>query len=427
MLAGSSLASSFVGALKGTVSVLLTLFSGYYVAKYGYLDRSTVKRLSSLSTSIFLPCLIIVQMGPELTVSKLSNLWIIPLWGLISTVIAHLLGWLGQSILKMPYWTIVASGRPNSNALPLLLLQSLQYTGVLDELSGPGETVSETLDRAKSLLLLNVIVQQTLTFQLAPSVLERDKHSRNGGQGDEEYGPSRLTPGTGPQRLPAVVQDTERVGLLQEHRSYGTVEDDPARYALALEPISDQPDIHWPQKLRFAEKPLKRLYNSMSPPLIGAVIALFLGMIPPLHGAFLSKDGALYSSFTQSLKNLGDLFVVLQTVVVGAELALVSRAHPGWIPASYSMTIRFAIMPALSILFVWSTAGRGWYVDDKLVWFLLVLIPAGPSAMLLVSVAEIVNVDQGPIAGYLFVSYLISPLMAVVCSLALSVVEAASK
>lgn len=117
-------------------------------------------------------------------------------------------------------------------------------------------------------------------------------------------------------------------------------------------------------------------------------------------------------------------------------------------------------MPALSLLFVWGTAGRGWYSDDKLVWydrnkeylgcvidcilyrFLLVLIPSGPSAMLLASLAEIVNVDQGPIAGYLIISvrtshslydccasnfyglqYLLSPLIAVVCSLGLEVVN----
>lgn len=86
------------------------------------------------------------------------------------------------------------------------------------------------------------------------------------------------------------------------------------------------------------------------------------------------------------------------------------------------MVIRFLIMPTLSLLFVWLTAGRGWYIDDRLVWqvltsfsvasaysniicrFLLAIIPAGPSAMLLASVAENVNVDQGPIAGYLVAS-----------------------
>ncbi len=32
------------------------------------------------------------------------------------------------------------------------------------------------------------------------------------------------------------------------------------------------------------------------------------------------------------------------------------------------------------------------------------LIPAGPSAMLLASVAELVGIDEGPIAGYLTIS-----------------------
>ncbi|THH30806.1 hypothetical protein EUX98_g3379 [Antrodiella citrinella] len=424
----NSLVGSFVGALQGTVSILLTLLAGYYIARCDYLDRNTVKRLSTLSTSIFLPCLIIVQMGPQLTTSNLSRLWIIPLWGLVSTIIAHLLGWLGQSLLKMPYWTIVASGRPNATALPLLLLQSLQYTGVLEELSAPGESVSDTLSRAKSLLLLNVIVQQAITFQSAPFVLNHDKKTKDDDERDEEDGsrPSRLAPGTG-SHLPVAVQDMEHVGLLQEHRSYGTMQDETAGVADALGPIANQPDVHWPTRLRFAERPLKKVGSSMSPPLIAAIIALLVGIIPPFHQAILSKHGVLYGSLTQSLQNLGDLFVVLQTVAVGAELALVPRAHPGWMPGSYAIAVRFIFMPAISLLFVATTAGRGWYVDDKLVWFLLVLIPAGPSAMLLASVAEIVNVDQGPIAGYLLISYLLSPVMAVICSAALKVVEVASR
>ena len=103
--------------------------------------------------------------------------------------------------------------------------------------------------------------------------------------------------------------------------------------------------------------------------------------------------------------------------------------------------MRFVAMPALSVLFVSLTAAKGWYIDDPLVWcasppppyvrcsrcfvrrFLLVLIPAGPSAMLLMSVAELVDVDQGPIAGYLTVSYLVSPLMAFVCSVGLTIVD----
>lgn len=278
MAVDSSVLGSFIGTLEGTISVLLTLFAGYYVARCGYLNHDTVKRLSKLSTAIFLPCLIIVQMGPELTAPNLSKLWVIPLWGLVSTVIAHLLGWFGQTVLKLPYWTIVASGRPNANALPLLLLQSLQYTGVLDVLSAPGEAVSDTVHRAKSFLLLNAIVQQVVTLQSAPFLLKRDR-TKNNTRDDQENGASHLTPGSSPHHLPSVVQDREHVGLLQEHRSYGAVEDDYSpHFTEALGPIADQPDIHWPRRVRFAEAPLKWIYESASPPLIAAIIALLLGV-----------------------------------------------------------------------------------------------------------------------------------------------------
>ncbi len=60
--------------------------------------------------------------------------------------------------------------------------------------------------------------------------------------------------------------------------------------------------------------------------------------------------------------------VVLQTFTVGAELAIVKSSNPGVLSTSWILFVRFIIMPAVSLLFVWATAGRGLYVDDKLVW-----------------------------------------------------------
>ena len=87
------------------------------------------------------------------------------------------------------------------------------------------------------------------------------------------------------------------------------------------------------------------------------------------------------------------------------------------------------------------------------------MIPTGPPAMVLVSIAELVDVDQGAVAGCLIVSvrtllcrpanddddeshgekkrtswadvrrvqYLFSPVTAIVCSFALSVVQAVAE
>ncbi|KAI0769451.1 auxin efflux carrier [Trametes elegans] len=420
---GGTLLNTFFGAFQGSLSVLLTLLAGYIMARKCYLDHKTVRDVSKLCTTLFLPCLIVEEMGPQLTVSKLRDVWIIPLWGLASTLLAHAVGWVGKRLFKLPYWTIAASGRPNSNALPLLLLQSLQSTGVLDTLSQPGESVSKTLDRAKSLILLNAIIQQTFTFQFTPSIMQRDDGHKHADSDPESQ--DRLRPGPG--RLTPVVQDQERVGLLDDHdHDSGDTERTGTGYSHALDDIADRPDIHWPERLRPLEKPLKKVWSGMSPPLIGAIIALVIGIIPPLNRQILDQDGALYTSITQSVANLGELFVVLQTFTVGAELAIVPSTNPGVLATSWVLFVRFIIMPAVALLFVFGTAGRGLYVDDRLVWFLLVLIPAGPSAMLLVSVAELVDISQGAIAGYLTIAYMVSPLMAVVCSLGLQVVSSAA-
>ncbi|KZT10648.1 uncharacterized protein LAESUDRAFT_342656 [Laetiporus sulphureus 93-53] len=415
MSSESTLSETFIGALQGTISVLLTCFAGYVVARRGFLNQPTVKHISKLCTSIFLPSLLIVQMGPELTTGSLSKYWIIPLWGLLSATIAHLIGWAGQYLFRLKHWTIVACGRPNSNALPLLLLQSLETTGMLEQLSGDGESVKDTLGRAKSLLLLNAIVQDIITIQLAPAVLGADRSRR-----EKDKSPDRLKPGPG--KL-SVVQDEERAGLLDDVDSEGSQRDSDREMGGALGPIADVPDLRTPQSLRPLEKPIKTMWSYMSAPLIGAIIAFILGILPPLHEAFLSKHGVMYIPITQAVKNLGDLFVVLQTFAVGAELGLVPSSHPGYRATIWVLMIRFLVMPAIGMLFVWTTAGRGWYVSDPLVWFLLVLLPAGPSAMLLVNVAEIVDIDQGPIVGYMTVAYLLAPLMAVVCAIGLGIVK----
>jgi auxin efflux carrier family protein len=271
----ASFSTSFIGALQGTISLLALLVVGYLTAVLRALDRPTVKRISLLCSKLFLPCLIVVQMAPELTKDNLSRLWIIPLWGCLSTSIAHLIGWMGQSMLKLPHWTIAAAGRPNSSSLPLLLLQSLKESGVLDELGSTGETSTKILSRAKSYLLLNIIVQQVITFEIGPFLFKLDKRddaeAHTGGASDVLYS------STAYHGLPPVVQNPERVGLLQdsEGMAHGERETD---YRAAMGAILDQADVKWPQQLVSLKRPANLVAKWMSPPLIAAVVALIIGV-----------------------------------------------------------------------------------------------------------------------------------------------------
>jgi auxin efflux carrier family protein len=96
--------------------------------------------------------------------------------------------------------------------------------------------------------------------------------------------------------------------------------------------------------------------------------------------------------------------VSLQMFTVGAQLCIAKRTSPGLKPTAFALAVRYLMMPALAIGFVFATAGRGLYHDDPLIWFLLILLPSGPSAMVLASLAEYVETDEGPIAGYLTIA-----------------------
>lgn len=113
-------------------------------------------------------------------------------------------------------------------------------------------------------------MQQTITFQFTPSIMARDGEPH---KDDDTEAQDMLRPGPG--RLTTVVQDQERVGLLADHEHDSGAADG---YGGALNDIADQPNVHWPTRIQRLEKPLKKVWSYMSPPLIGAITAMIIGV-----------------------------------------------------------------------------------------------------------------------------------------------------
>lgn len=58
---------SFLGALQASVSVLLTIAVGVVASQFGILHQATTKELTSACVHIFLPCLLISNLGENLS------------------------------------------------------------------------------------------------------------------------------------------------------------------------------------------------------------------------------------------------------------------------------------------------------------------------------------------------------------------------
>lgn len=61
-----SLATSFLGAVQASLSVLLTIGYGVMAAQFGLLKGSSAKDISQICVTLFLPALLVTNVGSQL-------------------------------------------------------------------------------------------------------------------------------------------------------------------------------------------------------------------------------------------------------------------------------------------------------------------------------------------------------------------------
>ncbi|KAG9788800.1 hypothetical protein KCU88_g1698, partial [Aureobasidium melanogenum] len=161
-------------------------------------------------------------------------------------------------------------------------------------------------------------------------------------------------------------------------------------------------------------------------PLIGAIVGAVIGLTPALHRAFFNntEDGGFFKAWlTTSLKNIGELFVSLQVVVVGVSLSSSLRKMKRgedrglpWMPTAFILLTRFVLWPVLSIAIIWTLATKAKVLpQDPMLYFAMMLMPTGPPAMKLVAMGKLNGVreeDEMILSKLLTLSYAVSPILA---------------
>ncbi|KAK4686566.1 hypothetical protein P7C73_g3558, partial [Tremellales sp. Uapishka_1] len=203
----------------------------------------------------------------------------------------------------------------------------------------------------------------------------------------------------------------------------------------AVEPY---PDVHESSPLirktaeearqgwRLAKVAQKAVSGFMNPPMIGGLAAIIAGVIPFLH-KWLFAENAWLSPFSQSIENLGALYAVLQTFVLGAHLKSKKGSKPPLWPLLYLFTYRFFIMPLISISVVYST--RKWLggkiLLDPVLDFVMAISAVGPPALTLAAIVEMSDADESThtaVAQTIVISYVLTPLISVSVTAALTMI-----
>lgn len=337
------------------------------------------------------------------------------------------LGWSLKRIFKFPAWTVPAICFNNTTALPLLLLQSLESAGILQDLmKDTDRSTQETLKRAKSYFLIASMVGNSLTFALGPGLLddeetpdsEEEKEQNEADDGHDHYQQPRNPDGnTAEDEEEALTEET----TLLPHRLERPV----ARASVRLSRKSRAFYSSLPDPIQTTLSHVNKFLNA---PLIGALTGVIIGLVPPLHIAFFSEPehGGIFKAWlTQSISNIGELFASLQLVVVGAKLSTsLSKAKKGedsgYVPLYSVFTvffIRFLLWPAISISTIFILASKTNLLDkDPVLWFVMMLLPTGPPATKLAALADVSGADESQklaISKFLAISYAFSPIICI--------------
>ncbi|KAF1847284.1 uncharacterized protein K460DRAFT_332108 [Cucurbitaria berberidis CBS 394.84] len=432
----SELIVPFVGAIQASFSVLITIIFGVVAAQCNLLSTNAAKEVSKLCVRMFLPALLIYKIGSNLHQDTGVRYIPILIWSISYTLLSVLVGRTLTRIFKLPAWVTPAIAFNNTTSLPLLLIQSLKQTQILDAILIGGESAADAMDRAESYFLINAMVSNSLTFALGPRLLKPGDEDAPDNEDEVEESESESEEGEEGEN-----GDIERGpdGLINEHTSLL-----PRRIVHPTNRVEKKGYLksrNWYNSLPpWAQGTLDVAWQFANAPIMGALFGAIIGLIPSLHRLFFSpsnEGGYLNAWLTTSIKNIGDLFASTQIIVVGVKLSQsmlrMKRGEDSGNVSKGSLALvtlfRFIIWPLISIPLIWAIASKTELLNgDPMLWFSMMLMPTGPPAMILVALTDVTGAPEAmkmTIAKFLTISYAITPMICFTVVGALKATEAA--
>jgi len=449
-MAALGLLEAFLGAVQASLSVLLVIFYGGLAAKLKLLTPENTKAISKICVRMFLPALLFTKIGSELHAGSAARYGVILLWAAATHLVSFTVGMFASYVLKMPDWTTVALMFNNSTSYPLLLIEALSETGILQSLIVADEGTKDAIERAKSYFLVYATVSSCLTFAVGPRLIDSEHAPEAEEDDDEDKDIEEVEQQLDGATDGAAESDHDRedanesTGLLGGGNSVL-----PNRFLPSINKPSDLPPgrrarliskAKWKRLSPRTRWWLLLLSDFFNAPLLGALLGAVVGLVPPLHKAFFAdaQSGGVFTAWlTSSLKNIGGLFVPLPVVVAGVALfSSVSKETFGgealrkipWGTWGDILGVRFVLWPAASISLVYLVSSRtGFLGDDPMLWFTMCMMPTGPPAMKLITLVQVSGgseEEESNISRLLTLSYMLSPLLSLTVVGSLKAVQA---
>lgn len=428
---------SFTGisflTLQAVLEVVIVCLAGFFVAKSQILGTTGQKVLSQLNVELFTPCLVFTKLAPSLSVDKVLDIFIIPVFYAISTGTSYFCSRMMAKFFSLnnaesDFVTAMAVFG-NSNSLPVSLTMTLAYS-LPDLLWDRMEADAPDKVASRGMLYL-------LIFQQLGQILRWS------------WGYNKLLRRRSPQELDdsiirgdvrPLVTDIERQALEQDEGNCVDEEHiespSPASTLAADYPtmappaISDDSDLDAhksSQELQgniirrrwhdfVTSRPVAGFLAFMNPPLYAMLVSVLVASVNTLQNLFFKDDSFVRNTLTKSVENLGSVSIPLILIVLGSNLyplADIPPASTHYKRIVVASLLSRMILPSLMLLPMIALCVKfinTSILDDPIFLIVAFILTVSPPAIQLSQITQLNDIYQKEMAGVLFWGYVILTL-----------------
>lgn len=416
---------------QAVIQVFIICLSGYWAANTGLLSGDGIKTISKLNVDLFTPALIFSKLASSLSLKKLVEVILIPVFYAVTTAVSYgsakfVSSWLKLTESESNFVTAM-SVFGNSNSLPVSLTLALAYS--LPNLEWD-DIVDDTPDKIASRGLIYLLIFQQLGQVLRWSwgynkLLTRQPDevifhdgSMNG-RNDLDGAAERAEINdliTMDDDEEDIVSGTATTRDEFDYESNETFENELNEDNLLLnEELSkmEEEGTHIGTKVKnFWIKFL----SVMNPPLWAMLFSIVVASIPKLKYEFYEKNGFIQNTLSSSIRQLGSVSIPLILVVLGANLAPSSeipRASPHYKRMIIGSLLGRMVLPSIILLPVIVVSVkfiRLSILEDPIFLITSFLLITSPPAIQLSQICQLNELYQKEMAGVLFYGYAVLTL-----------------
>lgn len=392
---------------ESVLQVVIIALAGFWSASSGLLPKQSQKIISLLNVDLFTPCLIFSKLAKSLSMAKIVEIAIIPVFFGLTTGISFISGKIMSRILDLDKdetnFVVANSVFGNSNSLPVSLTLSLAYT--LPNLTWD-QIPNDSRDNVASRGILYLLIFQQIGQMLRWS-WGYNKLMKWSGENTQHMPPSQVQSLL--ERTPNI--DNEEL-VNEEQEEQELLEQENNRLNPSFLSSSSIGDKIWQKSCAIIE----RIRANLNPPLYSMIFAVVVAAIGPLQRELFMEDGFINNTFAEAVTQLGSVSIPLILVVLGSNLYPSAEVFPKTVHHNKLLVgsiIGRMILPSCFLLPIIAIAVKYINVsilDDPIFLVVGFLLTVSPPAIQLTQITQLNEFFEAEMADILFWGYAVLSL-----------------